>query len=85
MAYKLADAEVSNSKNILEKKAKQLVADKAKLKADQIEANAIKEGDKKAKLIAEKSEETAKSIESEAQQKANKVIKDAKQKANKLQ
>jgi hypothetical protein len=84
-AYKLADAEVANSKNILEKKAKQLVADKAKLKADQIEANAIKEGDKKAKLITEKSEETAKSIESEAQQKANKVIKDAQQKANKLQ
>jgi hypothetical protein len=84
-AYKLADAEVAKSKNILEKKAKQLVADKAKLKADQIEANAIKEGDKKANLITEKSEKTAKSIEIEAQQRANKVINEAQLKANKLQ
>lgn len=83
-AYKLADNEVAKSKNILEKKAKKLVADKAKLKADQIEVNAIKEGDKKANLITEKSEKTAKAIESEAQQRANKVINDAQQKASKL-
>ncbi len=83
-AHQLADNEVANSKNILERKAKQIVADKAKFKASEIETKAIKEGIKKANLIVEKSENKATNIEKEASEKASKIMLEAEGKANQL-
>ena len=83
-AYELADKEVSKSKNLIEKKAKQLVAEKAKTKADEAENKAIDEGIKKAILIENKSENAALKVEKDSREMADKILKEAQEKADKI-